>query len=500
MCGEVFSAPSGARTQRKIRLDAEKEPAETTESSSVNEQSTQFATAVAEGHDVGDAMEEACRREVTVEIPVDVINKEQQTVVAAYSRQARVPGFRKGKVPPSVVRNRFSNEINSEVLETLVPHYFRQAVVNAGLRPVSQPFIYDLQGGVGEPVRFKAVFEVLPDFELGGYQDIKISKPEIKVSDEDVDAELRRLQERQASFDPVNEERGAEEGEFAQVSFKAVTKGDPATPDQSATPKEGESPSAEAAVAASPEAQPVEMNDVMVEIGGANTLPEFTQHLRGVKPGEERSFQVSYPQDFHDPRLAGRVFDYHVRVNAIKKKALPELNDDFARELNQEFETLDMLKKRMRENMETQQSVQAEQVAKEELVEKLLEKHDFVVPKAMVEHQIDLRLERGLRALAAQGMRTEDMKRMDFGRLRAGQREAAVKEVKSSLLLSRIAEAEDIQVTDQELEDEVSALARQMNQTPDEVRQRLTKEGALERIRSRMRSEKALDFLYSKAG
>ena len=168
--------------------------------------------------------------------------------------------------------------------------------------------------------------------------------------------------------------------------------------------------------------------------------------------------------------------------------------------MNSEFETLDMLKQRMRENMQTQQSVQAEQAAKEQLVEKLLEKHEFAVPKAMVEHQIDLRLERGLRALAAQGMRTEDMKRMDFGRLRAGQRDAAVKEVKSSLLLSRIADAENIQVTDEELEQEITALAGQMRQSPDEVRQRLTKEGALERIRGRMRSEKALDFLYSKAG
>jgi len=468
-------------------LEADKETPQTTESTIGNE------TAVAESHDVAETMEEACRREIDVEIPAEVINKEQEALVSAYSKQARVPGFRKGKVPASVVRNRFSNEINSDVMETLVPQYFRQAVVKAGLRPVSQPFIYDLKANAGEPIRFKAVFEVMPEFELGGYQDIKVEKTRIEISDEQVDAELKHLQERQASFDPVNEERGAEEGEFAQVSFTATAKED-ASPSQPEPAKEGEG-----ATAAAPAAQPVEMNDVMVEIGGANTLPEFSQNLRGVKPGEESSFEVKYPADFHDQRLAGKVFDYHVKVNAIKKKTLPELNDEFARELNSEFETLDLLKQRMRENMQTQQSVQAEQAAKEHLVEKLLEKHEFAVPKAMVEHQIDLRLERGLRALAAQGMRTEDMKRMDFGRLRAGQRDAAVKEVKSGLLLSRIADAENIQVTDEELEQEITALAGQMKQSPDEVRQRLTKEGALDRIRSRMRSEKALDFLYSKA-
>jgi trigger factor len=483
----------------ETRLDAEKETTEPTENTAESEPQTRPGTAVAESHDVADTMEEACRREINVEIPAEVVNKEQDAVVKAYSRQARVPGFRKGKVPPGVVRNRFSNEINSDVLETLVPQYFRQAVIDAGFRPVSQPFIYDLQARVGEAVRFKAVFEVLPDFELGGYHDIKVEKPDTKVSDEEVEAELKRMQESQASFDPVNEERGAEDGEFAQVSFSATAKEDAAKAELAPSSNQGEAAQTEGVATASG-AQPVEMNDVMVEIGGANTLPEFSQNLRGVKPGEERTFEVSYPQDFHDQRLAGKIFNYHVKVNAVKKKALPELNDDFAKQLNQEFETLDLLKQRMRENMETQKSVQAEQAGKEALVEKLLEKHDFAVPRAMVEHQIDLRLERGLRALVAQGMRTEDMKRMDFGRLRAGQREAAIKEVKSSLLLGRIAEAEDIQVSDEDLENEISALARQMNQTPEEVRQRLTKEGALERIRSRMRSEKALDFLYSKAG
>jgi trigger factor len=279
------------------------------------------------------------------------------------------------------------------------------------------------------------------------------------------------------------------------VSFSAVPK--ETTDDIDATaqaPSEGE-PGA----AAKEPVQPVQMNEVLVEIGGANTLPEFSENLRGVKPGEERSFQVTYPEDFHDRRLAGKVFSYDVKVDAIKKKTLPEINDDFARELNQELQGLDQLKDRMRENMEVQKNHHAEQVAKEQLVEKLLEKHVFPVPLAMVERQIDLRLERGLRALAAQGMRPEDMRRMDFSRLRDGQREAAVKEVRSGLLLGKIADVENIHVTDEELKRELLTLAQQMNQTPQEVEKKLVEEGALERIRGRMRSEKALDFLYGKA-
>ncbi len=470
-------------------MDVEKNTAESPENQPA-EAEANASPQLTESPDGPDGMEEACRREISVEIPAEVVGKQQAALVQEYSKHARVPGFRKGKVPASMVRNRYGGEIAGEVMESLVPEYFREAVIKAGYRPVSQPFIYDLHAEPGEPIKFKAVFEVLPEFELGPYQEIKVDKPDVRVADEEVEAELTRLQERQASFDPIEDERGAQEGEFAQVSFQAI----PQEAEVDGGKAEASKPADDAAAA-----KPVQMDEVLVEIGGANTIPEFSQNLRGVKAGEERKFDVTYPPDFHDPRLAGKVFHYTVKVNAVKKKTLPELNDDFAKELNQEFESLDGLRKRIRESMETHQRHQAEHEAKEKLVEKLLEKHEFAVPRALVERQIDLRLERGLRALAAQGMRTEDMRRMDFKRLRAGQRESAVKEVKSSLLLEKIARAENIQVSNEEMDQEIASLAQQMNQTPEQVRQRLTEEGALERIRGRMRSEKALNFLYSKS-
>jgi len=244
-------------------------------------------------------------------------------------------------------------------------------------------------------------------------------------------------------------------------------------------------------------AQPVQMEEVLVEIGGANTIPEFTKNLEGAKSGEERSFEVSYPEDFYDKRLAGMVFDYKVKVNAIKKKTLPELNDDFAKELSPDFQNLGDLKQRFRENMEAELKHKTEHEAKDKLIEQLVASHDFAVPRSMVEHQIDLRLERGLRALAAQGMKTEDMRRMDFGRLRAGQEEFATKEVKSSVLLAKIAIKENIQVSNEELEREIEAMAAQMQQPVEEVKKRLTEDNAVERLRDRMRSEKALNLLYS---
>ncbi|HET8890250.1 MAG TPA: trigger factor [Candidatus Angelobacter sp.] len=448
-------------------------------------------------------MDPACKREISVEIPADVVARQQEALVQQYSKQARIPGFRKGKVPASMVRNRFSSEITSDVVEHLVPQYFREAVIKGGFRPVSQPHIYGLEFTPGEPIKFKAAFEVLPEFELGDYKAIRVEKPEIAVTEEQIDAELAKVQERQASFDPVNDDRGAENGEFVQVSFEARPKGlaDDEPEAAEAEPKTAEAADAKDTATEGTEqkdaAQPVQMEEVLVEIGGANTIPEFTEHLSGAKAGEERSFEVSYPEDFYDKRLAGMTFDYKVKVNAIKKKALPELNDDFAKELSPDFQTLDDLRQRFRENMEAELKHKAEHDAKDKLIEELIAKHDFPVPRSMVEHQIDLRLERGLRALAAQGMKTEDMRRMDFGRLRAGQEEFAKKEVKSSVLLAKIAIKENIQVSDEELEREIEAMAAQMQQPVEQVKKRLTEDNAVERLRDRMRSEKALNLLYT---
>jgi len=204
---------------------------------------------------------------------------------------------------------------------------------------------------------------------------------------------------------------------------------------------------------------------------------------------------VNYPQDASDKRLAGKTFSYTVKIHAIKQKSLPELNDEFAKELG-EFTSMDAVKREIRENMEAEKRHTAEHEAKDKLVAELVKRNEFEVPESLVERQIDLRLERGLRALAAQGMKMEDMKKMDLPRLRVGQREQALQDVKSSLLLERIAELENITVSDHELNQEVEALAKQTKQTPEAVRARLTQDGGLDRIRNRIRSEKALNFLY----
>jgi len=411
---------------------------------------------------------ESTKREISVEIPAAEVTRETDALIQKYQKLARLPGFRKGHVPASIIRQRFAEDIKTDVVESLVPRYFRQEADKQGLIPVSQPQVSDLHIHDGEPLRFKASFEILPEIKVDGYKELRADKPVIDVTDEEVEQALNHLREQHATYAAI-EGRALADGDFAQVALDGK-------------PKVGEG-------------QPVHMDDVLVEIGGKDTMPEFTENLRGASAGDEKTFEVKYPEDSSDKRLAGQTFDYSVKVLSLKQKTLPELNDDFAKELG-EFTGIDDVKKRIRENMEEEKTHTAEHEAKDKLVAELVKRNDFEVPEAMVDRQIDVRLERGLRALAAQGMRAEDMKKMDLNRLRAGQRDQALQEVKASLLLDKIADLEKIEVGDEEIDHEIEALATQTKQTSEAVRARLTRDGALDRIRNRIRNEKTLNLLY----
>jgi trigger factor len=414
------------------------------------------------------------KREISVEIPAADVARETDLQIQRYQKSARLPGFRAGHVPASIIKQRFGEGLKSDVAEALIPKFFRREAEKQGLIPVSQPRVTDLHMHDGEPIRFKASFEVLPEIQVEGYKELRAEKPEIAVTDDEVEQALNSVREQHATYTTV-EGRTLAEGDFAQASMDGK-------------PKDGQD-------VADAKANPVHMDDVLIEIGGKNTVPEFTQHLTGTSPGDERTFDVSYPEDAPDKRLAGKTFVYTVKVNGIKQKTLPDLNDDFAKELG-EFTSLEQVRKQIRDNMQAERKHDAEREAKDKLVAELVKRNDFEVPESLVDRQIDLRLERGLRALAAQGMKMEDLKKMDLPRLRAGQRDQAVNDVKSSLLLERIADLEKIEVSDQEVNHEIDALALQSKQTSEAVRARLTQDGGLDRIRMRIRSEKTLDFLY----
>ncbi len=426
---------------------------------------------------------ESTKRELEIVVPAEEVNRQTETLIQKYQKMAHIPGFRRGHVPASVIRQRFSEEIKTDVVDALIPRYFRQEAERLGIHPVSQPRVTDLHVHDGEPMRFKAAFEVLPEIKLEGYKDLRAERPEIAVSEEDVEHALNDLREQHASFNPI-EGRSLGDGDFAQVSLDGNPK------DSGREPGDKDKKSGEG--------QPVHMDEVLVEIAGKNTMPEFTEHLRGANVGDERTFEVNYPEDAQDKRLAGKTFTYTVKVNGLKQKSLPEMNEEFVKQFG-EFATVDDLRSRIREQMEAERRHEAEHAAKDKLVTELIQRNDFEVPESLIEQQIDIRLERGLRALAAQGLSAEQMKKMDLNRLRAGQRDQAIHDVKAALLLEKVAELENVQASEDDVNMEVDSLAKQTKQTSEAIRARLTRDGGLDRIRTRIRNEKTLEFLYQQS-
>jgi trigger factor len=434
-----------------------------------------------EEHQHGPTLNPDLTREVEIEIPADEVERSFRSVVKRYQKQARIPGFRAGKVPESLIRTRFAEGIRQDVVESILPQHFRSAIEQQNLKPISQPQVSDLKLQDGEPLKFKAVFEVLPEFSIEGYQHIKVQKPNTALTEEEFNAELDRVRDSRSTMEPVTEDRPLAYGDWAQISFHGDVQ------DNAAEGAEGE---------AQP-AQPIKGDDVMVQIGGANTLPSFNEALVGSKPGQELKFEVSYPEDFGEKRLAGKSVAYDVEVKAIKKKVEPELNDEFAKELG-DYESIEDFKNKLREHLANDKERRLQAETREKLVDAFVAHYQFPVPESLVQNQIDSRLDRGLRALAAQGMRTEDMRKLNFARLREGQHTAAMAEVKASLILDKIADAENVEVSDEEVERELQIISLQTREPLETLRARLTNEGALSRIREQLRREKTGMILYER--
>ncbi len=413
-----------------------------------------------------------CTRELVLDVPSEDVSKAFRGVVRNYQKHARIPGFRAGKVPETVVKRRYADEIRKEVIDGLLPERFNQAVRDLGVTPVGQPQVTELTVEEGSPLHVKAVFEYLPDFSIEGYKDVTVPKPAVEVTEDEVKQEMEQLRESRATVEPVEEDRALVDGDWAQISYRGTLAGDP-------------------------EAAPVAGEDSLVEVGGKDTVEAFTVALRGAKAGQTLDVSAEYPAEYPEAKLAGKTVDYSIEVKGIKKRTLPELNDEFAKEVGA-FETLADLEGRVRENLLNRKQRSVEGETKDKLFEALIERFPFPVPESLVQEQIDARLERGLRALAAQGMNTEQMRQLDFGRLRGAQRDSAVSEVKASLLLERIAQAEGVTVSDEEMDREIHMAALQSREPVDTMKVRLTEDGSLARIREQLKREKTAHLLYER--
>jgi trigger factor len=389
------------------------------------------------------------------------------------ARVARVPGFRPGKAPVTLIRRRFAEDIQGEVLQSLVPEYIEKALEEKKLIPITRPSVDKVDFKEGEPLRFRAVFEVLPEFELGDYKNLAINVDAIETGDAQVDKTIEDIRERAATFVPV-EGRAAKDGDYVLIKLSGIPVGG---------------------------GEPVQADNIMCHIGAEETLESFTENLRGASSGETKQFRSQYPDDYPDQKLAGKAYDYTVEVQGIKEKKLPELNDEFAKDAAGEkggFSTLEEMRKLISKDLEAAKEDQQKTQAREKLLEALVKQHDFPVPEALVEHQMNVRLERSVRALTAQGVDPRAVN-IDWVALRNHQRERAVDDVKAELLIDRIAEAEKIDATDEEVEKEIEALAERSGESATALRARLTKQGVLDRMKSKLRSDKTIEWLYRNA-
>jgi trigger factor len=466
-------------TDMETNLPAAAQPEAAHEHEHTHEQGSQLLQ-----HNHGPSLNPELMREIEVEVPADEVAEAFRKVTKRYQKQARIPGFRAGKVPESLVKTKFAKELRQEVLEILVSDRFRQAIDAQQVTPASQPQMVDMQLLEGQPLRFKAAFEVLPVIDITGYDSEKVEKPDTALTEDEYEAELSRVLDSHATVEPVEEDRPLVAGDWAEIEFKGQIK-DLA---QMVT---------EEGVENAAPSEPIRGEDVLVEVGGKNTLPAFNDALHGAKTGQELTFEVSYPADFGEQRLAGQTVGYDVTVQAIKRKSYPERTAEFASQLGQ-YDSWEAFETALREMAAGRKQEALVNRAKDTLLSGLIERFQFPVPESFVQQQIDARLDRGLRALAQQGMKPEDMRKLDFGRLREAQRDQAVSEVKASLILDRIAEAEGVAVSDDEMERELLMLSIQSREPLDALRERLVKDGSIERIREQMRREKTGTVLYEK--
>jgi len=415
--------------------------------------------------------EATCKREIDLEIPADRVQKATDKITRDIIKVARIPGFRPGKAPVTLVRRRFAGDIEGEVVQSLVPEFLEKALVEKNLNPITRPEVDKIEFKDGEPLKVHAVFEVLPEFELGDYKNLTVQVDEIAAGDAEVDKAIEEMRQRAATFVPV-EGRAAKSGDSVLIKLKGVPVG---------------------------EGDPVESDNVMVPLGTDETLASFNENLTGVQAGETKKFRAEYPADYPDDKLAGKTYDFVVDVQSIKEKKLPELNDEFVKEAageNAELKTLDELRAKLREGIVASRDHQQKTQAQDRILEQLTKSHDFPVPEALIESQMDTRLERMVRTFAAQGIDPRGMN-VDWAGIRAKQRDRAVTDVKAELILDRIATAEKIDATDEEVEKEIEHLAQHRGESATAMRARLTKDGTLDTMKSKLRSNKTIDWLYS---
>jgi trigger factor len=467
------------------------------------------------------------QKSLLVEIPADEVGTEIDRVIRDYAKSLRIPGFRPGRIPPKIIRQRYKAQVLQDVAQDLIPRAVEHALRERGVEPIETPSVRDVSIEEGRPLTFTAAFETAPPVDPGSYASLTVRRPPVQVTPEQIDQALTRLRESAARFQPVTD-RAAEAGDTVVMNLTrtpVATEGEAAGTAHAGS--EGESRHEHAHdhdhghdhdhahdhdhghdhdhahdhahdhghTHAAP-GEPERLEDVGVEIGAPANPPGFDDHLLGVAPGTEKSFRVRFPDDYGVESLAGRELDYAIQVMSIRRKIVPALDDELAKDLG--YDSLEPLKTRVEENLRREGERQRERTVRQDLLQQLAKRVPFDAPEALVAREVDRRVEEFVHQLIDQ--RIDPMRtNIDWEQFRTEQREPAVNTVKCMLVLDEIARRESLQVDEAELDAEIGRYAEASGQPAEAVRTRLEKEGAISRIYAGLRREKAIDFSLAHA-
>jgi trigger factor len=417
------------------------------------------------------------RKQIDIEIEPEAVRKVYDQISDRYAKGANVPGFRPGHAPRAVVQTRFKDQIRTELLRELLPDAVQKAIEEHKIEPLGEPELnLENTDGLSElgrkSISFNVNVEVLPEIKLGEYRGLEVERRTRPVSDDDLYQVLESLRENSASLEPV-EDRGAQLGDTVTASFHGK-------------------------FLEEPEAEPINVEDVDVVLGGAGVVAEITNNLLDAKADDEKTFRVSYPADFSSKGLAGKNIEYTTKVSAVRIKELPEMDDEWAKSLGDEVESLAELRTKVRADLEARVKDEAEGRMRADLIRKLVDSHEFELPEGLVKHQTEHRFESIVRDMIGQGIDPRNPE-LDWEKARDSLKEQAGYDLRGSLLLERVADEEKIDVSDQEIDDEINVAAESSRQSPEQVRAILTKQGGERSIAGRLRNRKALDFLVANA-
>jgi trigger factor len=410
---------------------------------------------------------EGCKRRLAVEAPVDVVQQEWERAYGRVQKQARLPGFRKGHVPRSLVKVHFSDDVRREVAEHLIPDVYRQALTEAKLDPVNEPDLQEVRLEEGAPLSFVAVVEVKPAIDLTDYKGVEVEHAPVAVTADDLSTTLDHMREQQAQFHAV--ERPAATGDLVVVDYSIAI--------------EGHDPSSQ--------------SGYEFLVGARNVLPEIDDAVIGLKAGEERQVTLRFADDHRREDLRGRGGNATVKVVEVKEKALPALDDDFAKSLG-EFETLEALRTELQKQLETRREHDEQRALQEKVVDAIIARHEFTVPDALVMRQVAHRIEHARESVRRQGIDPERMP-WDYEKLIAELRPGAEKAVRRALLLEAIADKEAIAATDADVDAEVEKLAQASQRPTPALRRMMEKSGDLEGLRQGIRDRMTLELLVANA-